>query len=211
MILTKTLRHFDRGSGEEELGQYKSTEEVFCGSGACLLVKKSCVRDLLLNSNEVDEGMYKIYPQLKFERDKRSQLFDEAFFAYREDADLAWRSQLYGWSCVYVPNARAYHRRVVLPTNRRSLPVELNRYSVRNRFLLQINNFSYSQSPMALWRGMVWRNLLVVFGVLVKERTSFPALLDVFMLLKRAFVRRKIILNKAKEHQGIGRMKKWFN
>jgi len=36
-------------------------------------------------------------------------LFDEAFFAYLEDADLAWRARLAGWKCLYVPAARAYH------------------------------------------------------------------------------------------------------
>ena len=32
--------------------------------------------------------------------------FDENFFAYREDADLAWRAQLLGWRCRYVAAAR---------------------------------------------------------------------------------------------------------
>lgn len=35
--------------------------------------------------------------------------FDEAFFAYLEDADLAWRARLAGWKCLYVPAARVYH------------------------------------------------------------------------------------------------------
>ncbi len=36
-------------------------------------------------------------------------LFDEDFFAYAEDADLAWRAQRSGWQCLYVPQARVYH------------------------------------------------------------------------------------------------------
>lgn len=36
--------------------------------------------------------------------------FDEALFMYLEDVDLAWRLQLLGWKCVYVPGARVYHR-----------------------------------------------------------------------------------------------------
>jgi len=35
---------------------------------------------------------------------------DEDFFAYLEDADLAWRARLAGWRCLYVPAARVYHR-----------------------------------------------------------------------------------------------------
>lgn len=36
-------------------------------------------------------------------------LFDEEFFAYLEDVDLAWRAQLAGWDAIYVPQARVYH------------------------------------------------------------------------------------------------------
>jgi GT2 family glycosyltransferase len=36
--------------------------------------------------------------------------FDESFFAYLEDADLAWRARMAGWRCLYAPGARALHR-----------------------------------------------------------------------------------------------------
>jgi GT2 family glycosyltransferase len=37
-------------------------------------------------------------------------LLDEAFFFSCEDVDLAWRAQLAGWSAVYAPRARVYHK-----------------------------------------------------------------------------------------------------
>ncbi|MHB1356749.1 MAG: glycosyltransferase family 2 protein [Anaerolineae bacterium] len=37
-------------------------------------------------------------------------LFEEAFFMWCEDVDLAWRAQLAGWKCVYEPEAVIYHR-----------------------------------------------------------------------------------------------------
>ena len=61
---------------------------------------------------------------------------------YREDADVAWRAQLMGWRCLYVPYARGYHVRKVLPGNRRALPPEINMHSVKNRFLMRIKNIS---------------------------------------------------------------------
>ncbi|MBU0490771.1 MAG: glycosyltransferase family 2 protein [Chloroflexi bacterium] len=36
-------------------------------------------------------------------------LFDEDFFSHVEDVDLAWRAQLAGYHCLYVPGAIVYH------------------------------------------------------------------------------------------------------
>lgn len=36
-------------------------------------------------------------------------LFDEDFFAYLEDVDLAWRARRAGWRCLYAPKARVLH------------------------------------------------------------------------------------------------------
>ncbi len=38
-------------------------------------------------------------------------LFDERYFAYLEDLDLAMRGQLRGWSCRYLPDAVVYHKK----------------------------------------------------------------------------------------------------
>jgi GT2 family glycosyltransferase len=35
--------------------------------------------------------------------------FDEDFFMYLEDVDLAWRARLAGWRCLYAPDAIVYH------------------------------------------------------------------------------------------------------
>jgi GT2 family glycosyltransferase len=35
--------------------------------------------------------------------------FDESFFAYLEDAELAWRAQMQGWRAVYAPQAVVLH------------------------------------------------------------------------------------------------------
>jgi hypothetical protein len=36
-------------------------------------------------------------------------LYDERFFMYLEDVDLAWRAQRAGWRCRYVPTAKVVH------------------------------------------------------------------------------------------------------
>jgi len=36
--------------------------------------------------------------------------FDASFFAYQEDADVAWRARIAGWRCRYEPRALAWHQ-----------------------------------------------------------------------------------------------------
>lgn len=191
MYLDNTLRHFDRGSQEVDSGQYREREAVFGGTGAALMLSRMFAQQMILSTpreSDVDQ----IYPQLAADRASRALLFDEAFFAYREDAELAWRAQNRGWQCLYVPEAIGHHRRVVLPERRASLPPELNAMSVRNRFLMQVVNYRFSQWR-ALIPGLLCRNLLVLLGVLLRERSSLPALLQALKLLPRALQRRRIV------------------
>lgn len=37
-------------------------------------------------------------------------LFDENFFAYMEDVDISYRARIYGYKCIYCPEAVVYHR-----------------------------------------------------------------------------------------------------
>ena len=100
--------------------------------------------------------------------------FDEDFFAYREDADLAWRGRLFGWIAVCEPAAVAYHVRRVTPEVRRELPAGINMHSVKNRFLLRIKNegayLALRNAPFELTRDLV-----VLLAALTIERTSLPA------------------------------------
>jgi GT2 family glycosyltransferase len=189
MYITPSIRHFDRGSEEIDLGQYEKDEYVFGGSGACLLLRKDFIKDTaIISSNKVE-------------------LFDEDFFAYREDADLAWRAAWLGWKCRYVPAAIGFHKRVVLPERRKTLPAKLNEYGVRNRFLLQIKNFSFYENVYCIIPALC-RNILVVFAVLIKERTSIQALKDVFKLARTCRAKRKDLFSKKRALRGS--ISKWF-
>ncbi len=206
-----SLRHLDRGAGQADQGQYKDPEYVFGGSGACLLLKRKFVEDLALPETEAEAALYAIYPQLEQGRSERLQIFDEAFFAYREDADLAWRAQALGWSCKYVPAARGLHKRVVKPEKRAELDRNLNLLGVRNRFLLQINNYHPSQLLKTILPGLLFRNLLVVLAVLLKEQSSLAAFRQLWQLLPRSLELRSFISQKA-GHRPVksGYLSKWF-
>ncbi|RIL10049.1 MAG: hypothetical protein DCC75_05245, partial [Proteobacteria bacterium] len=205
MYMTPSLRHLDRGSGEMEQGQYNERAFVFGGSGACLLLRREFVEQVKLEFERADGALYSIYPQLKT-AEQRPQIFDEAFFAYREDADLAWRGQLLGWKCLYVPGAVAYHQRVVLPERRESLLAEINRLSVRNRFLLQIGNLDLGVALRCLISGLIFRNLVVLLGVFLKERSSIRGLRDVLVLWGRTISRRQITFKQGNN----SRLARWF-
>jgi GT2 family glycosyltransferase len=186
MILTPSIRHFDRGSGEIDSGAYERVEEVFGATGACLLISRECLSALALSPEVSDELVWNLYPELKDGSQGRVRLFDEAFFAYREDADLSWRAGRMGWRCVYTPAAVAAHVRVVTPERRSQLPMILNRLSVRNRFLLQLNNWDLSCGFASLVCGIFLRNVLVIVGVLVREQSSIPGMLEAIRLAPRA-------------------------
>lgn len=73
-----------RGHGERDAGQYDRPQEVFGPCGGAALYRQAALN--------VVGG------------------FDEAYFAYYEDIDWAFRAQLAGLGCRYVPTAVLYHR-----------------------------------------------------------------------------------------------------
>jgi GT2 family glycosyltransferase len=115
------LRHLDRGAGEPDQGQFEMPEYVFVATGAAVLYRRSMFEDVSVDG----------------------EFFDEQFFAYREDADLAWRAQIMGWRCLYTPQAVAWHVRRVTPERRSELPTEINWHSIKNRFLMRAKNISW--------------------------------------------------------------------
>jgi GT2 family glycosyltransferase len=151
------LRHLDRGAGEKDGGQFDRLEYVFGATGAAALYRRSMLEDISV------DGEY----------------FDEQFFAYREDADLAWRAQLMGWECVYTPRALGWHVRRVTPERRQQLPHEINWHSIKNRFLMRAKNIGW---PLyrSLLLAITRRDAQVIGYCLLKDRMFASALLAVW-------------------------------
>ena len=140
-------------------------EFVFAASGSALFCRREMLEDISLS------GEY----------------FDEAFFAYREELDLAWRAQLRGWRCLYCPTALAQHIgsashggevRVI------DKPAFLQRHAWKNRYLLVVKNASY------------WSLIVLAPSLLMLELLSWPYLLfakprslPVFLQAHREFLR----------------------
>lgn len=193
MCLEPSLRHFDRLQGHCLSHSDVRSGEVFGATGACVLLRTRCISDVAFWGPAHEHAVEALYPFLAEGRESRLQLFDEAFFAYREDADLAWRMQALGWKTLLVAYARAAHVRRVRPADRAELPAAINALGVRNRFLLQFNNFSLVKFPEAILPGILWRNLMVLLGVFFVERSSIQSIRDAIVLRRRARERFSII------------------
>jgi len=152
MYFNPMLRHLDRGSQEVDNGHYLQYEYVFGATAAAALYRRAMIDDISLDG----------------------EFFDSDFFVYREDADVAWRAQLMGWKCLYVPYARGYHVRKVLPGNRRALPAAINMHSVKNRFLMRLKNIS-GDLYWRNWFSITGRDIIVVMCCLLWEHTSLQA------------------------------------
>lgn len=193
MELTAACRHFDRGSGAWDNGQFEAESCVFGATGACMMISRACINEIALPDTLPNEALYAIYPQLRDDSKERVQLFDEAFFAYREDADLSWRARTLRWNCWYEPAAIAHHVRVVVPERRNSLPPEINMYGVRNRFLLQMNNWRLKDGLWMFFWGIIVRNSIVIGAVLLQERRSIVGLQHTKRLFRRSMSIRRWI------------------
>jgi GT2 family glycosyltransferase len=170
IVMRREQRHLDRGADLPDAGQFERPEEVFGPSGAAAMYRRKALDDVAIDG----------------------QFFDEDFFAYREDADLAWRCRLYGWSSLYVPAAVALHRRRVTPERRSVLPKEINYHSVKNRFLLRLNNMTGPLYRRDFW-PVAKRDIAVIGYVLLREWSSIPALLYIVRHLPRLLGKRKTI------------------
>jgi GT2 family glycosyltransferase len=117
--------------------------------------------------------------------------FDEDFFAYLEDADWSFRAQLRGYSCRYVPGARAYHVGGATSGRMGDLEVFL---VPRNRIALVLKNFPLRRLirhlPVLLLRQLREFALAVRDG---RGRTLLRAWSAAIRALPRTLAKRRAI------------------
>jgi len=184
--MTRSGRHFDIGQGSRESGvgsrrpektsdsdtrhPTPDTQEVFGVSGAAAMYRATFITDVTVGG----------------------EFLDEDFFAFREDADVAWRGRLFGWKAIYVPEAVAHHVRTVTPEKRRALSAVINMHGVKNRFLLRLKNeglyLALRNAPFELTR-----DLIVILATLTIERSSLPALTWLWKNRRRIMEKRRAI------------------
>jgi GT2 family glycosyltransferase len=123
------------GRGRLEAGgRYMREEEVFFGSGCCMMCRREMLEDVRMGDD----------------------YFDEAFFMYADDTDLGWRASLRGWKCIYASKAEVYHLHSASSASYSPLKAFLVE---RNRIWIQAKCF-----PLPIiWRGLLFTALRYFF------------------------------------------------
>jgi GT2 family glycosyltransferase len=186
IYFTPNLRHLDRGSLQVDNGHFRNYEYVFGATAAAALYRREMIDDISI------EG----------------EFFDDDFFAYREDADVAWRAQIMGWKCLYVPYAKGYHVRKALPGNRRALPAEINMHSVKNRFLLRMKNITPDLYRRNFFSITV-RDIVVVSCCVLWEHTSLRAFGFLFRNWRGVIAKRREIMRRQRVDDAY--LASWFD
>lgn len=185
MRLSPAWRHFDRGSGEPDNDRFHEAARVFGATGAATLWRREALVDVAVDG----------------------EFFLEEFHTYREDAELCFRLRERGWEIVYEPGAIAEHRRRNLPSRRRRMPPEINRASLRNRYLLRAYHHTGLNFLLTLPFAL-FRDLTALAWVLAVERTSLGAYTWLWRNRGRVFQRRRRI----QERRTVGStaVDRWF-
>ena len=83
ICISRSGAAWDRGIFEADTGQYEDKTEVFGPCAGAALYRRTMLDEI--------------------------GLFDEDFFLFMEDVDLAFRARRAGWPCRYIPSARVIH------------------------------------------------------------------------------------------------------
>jgi GT2 family glycosyltransferase len=170
MKLRPTWRHFDRGSGATDRGQYDQPAAVFGGTGAGTLFSRAALEDVAVDG----------------------EVFLTEFHSYREDAELCFRLRERGWEIVYEPAAIAIHVRHNVPARRRQMTALINYHSLKNRFLLRAYHETLASFVLTAIPTLL-RDLGILLYELTRERSSLSAFGWLWHHRKRIIERRRKI------------------
>ncbi len=199
LLIFKNRRIIARGAGKNDGGQFDKQEEIFGVDGPLPMYRREALE------------------AVKICLDGKCEYFDEDFFAYKEDVDLAWRMRLAGWKAIYEPGAQAWHARTAgdMATNNyfkiASERFKINKFSqyqsFKNQRLLQFKN---EQWPLLL-KHLFWflpKEAASWGFILVFEHYTWKAIKDLFKQIPLALKKRRIIMSAAKVTAG--EMSRWF-
>ena len=179
--ITRAHQFQDISSGVIDRGEILKDQFVFGISGACCVYRWDAIKELMKLDGE---------------------FFDEAFFSYKEDIDVAWRLQLRGWRSLRLFQTRVYHYRGVGASFQHSIIDQIkNRYhrsrrikqmSYRNHFATIVKN----ESLINLFLAIPWiasYETTKFIAILFTEPSTIKGLLSFFKELP-ALIRKRLVI-----------------
>ncbi len=173
ICLSRSGAAWDRGAFEPDKGQYDQQREVFGPCAGAALYRKQMMDEI--------------------------GLFDEDFFLYMEDVDMALRARLAGWRCIYVPEAVAHHHHGGTAGVGTDLAVY---YGNRNVVWYVVKGFPAGILLSSLpW--IIGRNLAVIpyYALQGQGRVILKSKLDSLLGLPGVFKKRRTVLRKVKDSE----------
>jgi GT2 family glycosyltransferase len=179
---------------EYDHGQFEAGQEIFGVAGTVPLYRRAALEDVSLQSQHSLTGR---------------EYFDETFFAYKEDIDLAFRLQLRQWRSFYVPEAIAYHERTVKssfdgrPKNSEIIKNRADKSRFSRKVSFRNHHFLYQKN--LLWGNftknapeLIWQEAKMWGYGLAKEPFLLPDMLKVFTKMPEMLHKRRQIMSRRK-------------
>lgn len=180
--------------GQEDDDCEKENKEIFGVSGAAAVFKK--------------EALEKTKVRIGARGMEKHEYFDEDFFSYKEDVDLAYRIKISGQKAFLIPSAVAYHQRSVSKEARwqiarKKRPCGINVYSYKNHLHAIVKN-EFFKNIIRFFLPILFYETKKVVYFLFFERQTLKGVKMFYkelpkMLVKRKFIRKNIKKIKAKE------------
>jgi GT2 family glycosyltransferase len=173
LFLDPFRRAYDRGQLSWDNGQYNQIQTVFAAPGGAAFHRMTMLKEIAI----------------------AGEILDEDFFAYYDDLDIGWRSNLAGWKCIYEPRAIAYHARGGENTIRhrkdKTPSLFAQKLSVCNRYLLLIKNDSI-QNLLRHSHYILGYEVIRFFYILFKYPQVLKGIADAVKLMPKMLKKRKL-------------------
>ena len=208
LSILKNRRIICIGQGSADRGQFEKRMDVFGADGAVPTFRKAAVESIKLP----------IWDRADKKKMNEYEYFDEDFFMYKEDVDLAWRLRLAGWNAIYIPTAVAYHGRgsgdsmaknyITIIQERRKINPRAKYYSFLHQRLMQIKDdspallFTKHTVPFIIKEVGAWGYMAIFERFTFRLAKDFRRLVPVFRK-KRQLVKERTKVTDAE-------MEKWF-
>ncbi len=172
------MRVVDRGSGAQDHSRFSRREVVVGVCGAAALFSKVALLDIAENS----------------------RVMDEDFWMYKEDQDICLRLNAGGFVCVFEPKAQAVHQRGWAAENRREVPIQLRRHSLKNRYLLLLKHWRFPNHVRMLPLLLLFE-VFLFFGLCLRDPRAMTGYAMAVRLLPKMLRKRKELKMRARNRR----------